>query len=373
MRGGSSREMIRRLSWLVLLSLLVACGSGGGSVGTPISSIAPTVGPTAVPLPAGPVPRHVLTTDELTYFRPNELGAVPILMYHYISDEPGEWNRSPEQFRADLEYLYAEGYYLTSMHQYITGAIDIPAGKTPVILTFDDGGESQFRFLVRPNGELLIDPDSAVGILEEFYYRHPDFGRGAVFYILPYLPFGLDDDRNEQRRFAKRKLEFLLARGYELGNHTIGHADLSQLDDEQIKEQLALAVDTIQEWLPGTPVETVALPFGAYPPNGDTTLLANFTYEGRTYQHKAALMVGVGPAHSPFDARYDPMWLPRIGTTDDNLVAWFGDFLQVTPAMRYISDGNPEVVTIPNTLHPDLASQFNPATVGGRRLVRYGP
>jgi hypothetical protein len=120
-------------------------------------------------------------------------------------------------------------------------------------------------------------------------------------------------------------------------------------------------------------VESVALPYGLYPPHGDTTLLANFTYQGRAHQHQAALMVGANPAYSPFDKRRDLMWLPRIRADDDSLVQWFGDYLQVTYDVRYVSDGNPDVVTIPNTLHPDLADQFDPAKASTRHIVRYDP
>jgi peptidoglycan/xylan/chitin deacetylase (PgdA/CDA1 family) len=354
-----------------MVSLLAACG-GKGSSGTPVAT-APSAVPSAAPLPAAPAPRHVMTQDELSFFRPNELGLVPILMYHNITDEPGEWNRSPDQLRNDLEYLYKQGYYLTSMHQYITGNLDIPAGKTPVILTFDDGLLSQFRFLVGTDGELTVDPDCAVGILEAMYYRHPDFGRGAVFYILPRLPFGGDEDTDDDGQYARRKIEFLLDRGYELGNHTLDHADLSQLDDERIKEQIALADDAIHGFAPDYPIESFALPYGLYPPNGDATLLAGFTYQGRTYRHQAALMVGANPAYSPFDARRDLMFLPRIRADDDNLVQWFGDYLQVNYELRYVSDGNPDVVTVPNDLPSDLADQLDPAKVGGRQIVRYDP
>jgi hypothetical protein len=72
-------------------------------------------------------------------------------------------------------------------------------------------------------------------------------------------------------------------------------------------------------------------------------------------------------------ARRDLPFLPRIRADDDNLVQWFGDYLQVNYELRYVSDGNPDFVTVPNTLPPDLADQLAPAKVGGRQIVRYGP
>ncbi|MDE3103474.1 MAG: hypothetical protein KGJ98_14735 [Chloroflexota bacterium] len=41
-----------------------------------------------------------------------------------------------------------------------------PAGKTPVVLTFDDSDRSQFQFIAGPDGKLTVDPTSGLGILE---------------------------------------------------------------------------------------------------------------------------------------------------------------------------------------------------------------
>jgi len=53
-----------------------------------------------------------------------------------------------------------------------------------VVLTFDDSSPGQFRYLAQ-NGSTSVDPDCAVGILEAFARRHPDFGLAATFFVLP--------------------------------------------------------------------------------------------------------------------------------------------------------------------------------------------
>jgi hypothetical protein len=40
---------------------------------------------------------------------PNELGHIPILVYHTLGETDGRWQRSRATFRADLEMLYARG------------------------------------------------------------------------------------------------------------------------------------------------------------------------------------------------------------------------------------------------------------------------
>ncbi len=115
---------------------------------------------------------------------PNELGRIMILEYHKIDYPEERWTRTPENFRRDLETLYARGYRLVSLGDLLDGRLAVPAGTTPVVLTFDDSSPGQFRYLEQ-NGTLEIDPKSAVGILEAFLRERPDFGRGATFFVLP--------------------------------------------------------------------------------------------------------------------------------------------------------------------------------------------
>src|SRR5881396_1048570 len=86
---------------------------------------------------------------------PNELGRVMVLEYHKIDYPEERWTRTPENFRRDLETLYARGYRLQSLNGLIEGKITVPAGTTPIVLTFDDSSPGQFRYLVN-NGKLEI-------------------------------------------------------------------------------------------------------------------------------------------------------------------------------------------------------------------------
>ena len=46
----------------------------------------------------------------------NELGRIMILEYHRIDYPEGRWTRTPENFRRDLETLYARGYRLVNLN-----------------------------------------------------------------------------------------------------------------------------------------------------------------------------------------------------------------------------------------------------------------
>ena len=114
---------------------------------------------------------------------PNELGRVMILEFHKIDYPEARWTRTPENFRRDLATLYAKGYRLIALGDLLDGRIVLPAGMTPIVLTFDDSSPGQFRY-IEQNGVLAIDPKSAIGILDAFTREHPDFGRAATFFVL---------------------------------------------------------------------------------------------------------------------------------------------------------------------------------------------
>lgn len=313
-----------------------------------------------------------LSDEELREHQPNELGQVMVLMYHRLEPEPNPddvYTRTPEEFREDLQWLYDNDFYVIPIRDYIRNEIDAPAGKRPVVLTFDDGVVSQFRLIEEEDGSTTIDPDTAVGILEEFFNRYEDFGRGGLFSVLPNAPFAWPEE-SDQMEYAEDKLQWLVDNGYELGNHTIGHINMREVSIEETRAELGGAIDMIQEYVPEAEIDVLAVPFGVYPPGGDTTIFEGWEYEGRQYSLEAALMVGAEPAPSPVHVEYDPMWIPRVNADDEQFDQWFG-FVESNPGIMYVSDGNPDTVTIPEEPHPSLVDTFDEEKVEGKTVVRY--
>ncbi len=103
-------------------------------------------------------------------------------------------------------------------------------------------------------------------------------------------------------------------------------------------EDLAAAVDLIHEYVPGAPVEVIALPFGMYP--RDESVLHGFDYQEQRYEFDGALMIGAGPALSPAHDDFDPFGVPRIQASDEELGKWFG-YVEDNPGLIYVSDGDP--------------------------------
>jgi hypothetical protein len=293
--------------------------------------------------------------------KPNELGKIPILEYHLIQPEPGYWARSAQEFKNDLELLYQAGYRSQGLSDYVRGKIDQPAGTHPVIFTFDDSSPGQFRYLIR-NGKKEIDPDCAVGIFLAFRQRHPDFGMKATFFVLPaaaqpHKLFG-------QPEFESEKLRELAALGFEIGNHTLWHANLSKYGEGTVRKQLGLAVQTIQAAVPGYNVHTLSLPFGAYPK--DIAWAVSGSYKDVSYRNDAILRVSGGSASSPFSLHRDLLRLPRFQVSGKELQRLI-NYFEKHPAEIFVSDGKADTVTFPAGLN----EEFNSSVFKSLRVLNY--
>jgi peptidoglycan/xylan/chitin deacetylase (PgdA/CDA1 family) len=275
---------------------------------------------------------------------PNELGRVMILEYHNIESPEDRWSRTPENFRHDLETLYARGYRLVNLNTLLDRRITLPAGTSPVVLTFDDSSPGHFRYIEK-DGAVVIDPKCAVGIIEAFAAEHPDFGRAATFYVLP----GASKPHKlfNQPEYEGRKLRWLVEHGYEIGNHTLWHANLGKYPESTVRNQVAVAQEWIQREVPAYRPRTLALPHGVYPK--DISWAVKGTVKGVSYEHEAILMVAGGAAPSPFSRSFDPIHLPRIQAGERDLAYWL-TYLDRHPEDRFVSDGDPATITVPVAL-----------------------
>lgn len=284
-------------------------------------------------------------TIDYEKIKPNENGQIMILMYHGIGEEESEWVRTAENFKKDLHTLYEKGYRLISLSDYINNNINVEAGYTPVVLTFDDGLLNQFN-IIEDGEKKYIDPLCAVGILEEFYKEYPDFGRAASFYVYYPTPF-------RQKDLIKEKFEFLVNNGYEIGNHGYNHENLGKIGIEAVQESLAKNVQKTQEILPEYIVESLALPYGAAPKGDDYKYVISGNYQGFEYRHKAVLKVGSNPAPAPNSIKFDPYRLPRVRASEINVqgtgIYDYIEYFEKNPEKKYISDGNPDTITIPES------------------------
>jgi peptidoglycan/xylan/chitin deacetylase (PgdA/CDA1 family) len=315
---------------------------------------------------------HVLQEEPLyeaadpAAVKANELGQIMVLMYHHIGEPEAEWYRTPDNFRRDLEILYEKGFRPIRLIDYARGHINVPAGTTPVVLTFDDGNNNNFNMIQDPSGEWMIDPDSAVGILMNFHDEYPEFRPHVTFFINGGTPFGQAD-------WVEFKLNYLVEHGMDIGNHTETHLHLGDVSAERLQQELARIQLLVNRYVPEYTVNTFSLPFGSRPRDEAVApLVISGAFEGTSYTNEAVVEVGWDPYHSPYHKDFNPHKIRRVRASEtkvDNvgMYDWLATF-ESGGRSRYISDGNPNTIAIPSSREEFLADDLN-----NREVIMYDP
>ena len=343
-----------------LFLAMTAC-TGGGADATAAGSTPPNATPpnaNATPPNATPAPSTTATAGSGTMsaqtspsaspstaddvnavarkVKADELGSVPVLMYHQLRKDPGSnrYDITPKEFRAELQRLYDENYRPVTAGAYAAGDIDIPAGTHPVVLTFDDATTSQFA----------LDGDrprkgTAVAILQEFAAGHQGFEPRATFFV--------NDDP-----FANQSgvLGWLHDNGFEVAVHTTSHTILRDISSERVQKEIVTNARMIERETGAFPT-TFALPLGVHPKK--EKLAAKGSYDGTSYDFAGVFLVGAGPARSPFHEKFDGENIPRIRSQNrkgpdrqwesGGWLDWYAD----NPERRFTSDGDATVVSFP--------------------------
>lgn len=286
----------------------------------------------------------------------NELGRVPIMMYHGIREKTKNstgtvggnvdkdgYNRTLEAFKKDLEFYYENGYEMIRLEDYINGKVTAGYGKSPIILTFDDGNEDNIRVTgLDDNGNIIIDKNSAVGILEEFKKEHKDVNVTATFFV--------NGGIFNQSEYNDKILKWMVENGYDIGNHTQTHLDIKKSSSDRVQKEIAYVYDELEKVIPGKYVKIIALPFGSpYVKSHDNfKYVLSSTYNNKTYETEAALRVGWEPEVSCFNKDFDKTFLKRCRAYDNNGKEFDIDmvFNSILKTTKYISDGNPDTIVV---------------------------
>lgn len=268
--------------------------------------------------------------------RPNLRGEVMILVYHRFGLKDSRWTRAFSSFDHDLARLDEAGYRPITLWQYVSGTFDLPAGTSPVVITFDDSSDNQIKFTAQ--GQLA--PDCALAHWIAFAGAHPDFPMRGVFFINPGVGGHAAFD---QPRYAVDKLRLIVQLGGEVGNHTLTHANLRRQAAIAARE-IALGQYYLGRDLPGYAIHSFALPFGIYP------MPPSLAWEGEwhnprpgapaevRWDYADVVKVGAGPAPSPLVAGFNARHLPRIQVFDPEIDHWL-EYFERHPGRRFVSDG----------------------------------
>jgi peptidoglycan/xylan/chitin deacetylase (PgdA/CDA1 family) len=310
----------------------------------------------------------------------NELGIIPVLMYHHFTNgiAEGPWERNLGDFRSDLEWLADHGFVTMGLRDLIDDTIEVPFGKKPVILTFDDALPEQFQFMQNDAGDLVPTPDSAVGVLEAVFAAHPDFGHTAHFAVTTNACFSIAGvEFNTYDDYCPKKLQWLNDHGYEVGNHTKTHPHLPEIAPESFVEEIGGAAAFIDERMhgEGNLSHVLTLPYGEAPEPGtenEQLLRGGFWYGDDAFQVEAMVRVSGGPTYAPQSTYFDPMTITRVNTDQASLDVLFEQCADPEFPL-YVSDGDPDTVTIADPLPEYTQNEFDADHIAnnGKDLVVY--
>jgi peptidoglycan/xylan/chitin deacetylase (PgdA/CDA1 family) len=290
-------------SALIALLILSACGNTAlafspSATPSPTETLVPTDTPTpqstatstatATPLPTETITPQPTATPVTVFQGPGSV-ICPILLYHRIDTPsvPNEYFTPPDDFRAQMQALKDWGYTpipIALLVQAITEGAYLP--ERPVVITFDDGDISVYN--------------NAFPIMQAFGYV-------GVSYIVSNR-LTVDGYMNADQ------LKEMIAAGWEVGSHSMNHADLTQISSDLYFQQIDRSRADLEDAL-GVSVRTFAYPFG----------LKN---EAITEQvREAGYYAAVGLGASVEQGQYNLFYLWRRPVKYDWDVATFGSFL----------------------------------------------
>ncbi len=289
-------------------------------------------------------------------YKVDESGNIPIMMYHGIhnlkNNETGYvggnidkdgYQRTAEAFRNDLEFFYKNNYRMIRLNDYIDGIIDVEVGKSPIVLTFDDGLKNNILVTgLDDDGNIIIDPNSAVGIMEEYKKKYPNFNITATFF----LNAGLF----HQEKYNQKIINWLLNNGYDIGNHSYSHLDITNLSSKKTEEEIGKMYNLLSKYTNNKFVNIVALPFGSPydEKHKNFPFIMGGDYNNVEYKTKSTLRVGWESELSPFHKNFNSTFLKRIRAYDNlgNDYDIEHNF-KMLEKNKYISDGDKTTIVIP--------------------------
>ncbi len=230
-----------------LAAVVLASSSGGSERGRDSNRVAAQRS-TARPQASGSQAGEVRNATPQPDWRPHT-GPVPILEYHVLGAAPAdapypELYVSRPDFRRQMDWLDRNGFEAVTLEQveaawYRSGTLP----PKPVVISFDDGYRPQFTFAL------------------------PQLRRHGWAGVLNLKAEGSD--------LYRSNVEAMLGAGWELASHTIHHSDLTTLDAEALREEVAGSRQLLRREY-GVPVKNFCYPSGRF----DETVIATLKAAG---------------------------------------------------------------------------------------------
>ena len=177
--------------------------------------------------------------------REKRTAKVPILVYHHLNQSIAEGSSSglrrltvtAEIFAQQMQYLQDNEYHVitfSDLADYFEKGTELPT--LPVIISFDDGWETQFEY--------------ALPSLEKYHYA-------ATFFVVT-------DYIGRPGFISWPQLQTLLTEGMRIGSHSRSHPRLTKIkDSEKLWDQIYNSKTILETQLEAS-VQEFAYPYGLY-------------------------------------------------------------------------------------------------------------
>ena len=162
---------------------------------------------------------------------------VLVLNYHKIDDANISLAVTPKDFEAQLKYLQDNGYHTITpdeLYESLEGGGRLPAN--PVLITFDDGYADNYS--------------NAFPLLKKYGCK------ATIFVVTSFL--------SKYRSYLTwEQVKEMEQSGISIESHTVTHRSMTDLTDEQLKEELVESKKKLEAEL-GHRVNYIAYPTGTY-------------------------------------------------------------------------------------------------------------
>lgn len=171
-----------------------------------------------------------------------------VVGYHRVTDAPNpallDWAVTPAEFDRQMRFLAENGYHVVTCSEMLRRfQRSIPSDHL-VAITFDDG--------------YLDTVEEAAPIMARYGFT------GTVFAVAGLLGRRAEWHAGYGGEMAPlasaEQLRSLIARGWEVGHHTLTHAGLTRLSDDNIRHEVLSGLAVLTDAL-GVPIRTFAYPF----------------------------------------------------------------------------------------------------------------
>lgn len=174
-------------------------------------------------------------------------GHLTVLTYHQVGDPANDGSTvSIAAFREQMEFVKQQ-YRVMPLEEAVKALATSRTGERLLAITFDDG--------YKDNAAVAAPILRSLGLPATFFVSINMIGSTRPF------PHDIAQGRPPQAHMTWEDLRSLVAQGFQIGSHTLNHADLGAITLEEAKHELRASRERLEAEL-NVPARVFAFPYG---------------------------------------------------------------------------------------------------------------